>query len=83
MTVPRKSRFAPLLPALLTLSLLSAATPLPAQTAEPDPDTGEGPRKLLLYVACAAAVFASNTVPVLIMAIAGCGRLVIDETRSL
>ncbi len=82
MTMSRKSRFAPLLPALLALSLLVPATPLPARAAEPDPDTGAGPRKLLLYIACATAVFASNTGPVLVLALTGCGKLIIDETRG-
>ena len=80
MSMSRNSRIAPLLPVLLAVSLLAGITPLRAQTEAIEPETGDGPRKVLMYIGCAVAVFAATSVPGLLIALVGCGKMVIDES---
>lgn len=67
--------------ALLAVLLLAPVAPARAQTAEGEPETGEGPRKLAAYLGCAVSVFLSGGTPALSLALTNCLKIVFDEVE--
>ncbi|MBK7369764.1 MAG: hypothetical protein IPJ04_18285 [Candidatus Eisenbacteria bacterium] len=67
--------------ALLAALLLAPVAPARAQTADGEPETGNGARKLAAYVGCAVSIFLSAGTPALAVALSGCLKIVMDEVE--